>query len=128
MLKEIVIKANGHEMTLYMLYHFMNRLADRLPKVKETDLPDILLNSMYVSARPNKLKHLLKHDLKNSFYLWNEKKKLVIVVEENEKTHKINVLKTVYPSSSCYWIEDWSCKNTYNSRKTLAEVLKELNV
>ena len=125
-MEEIKISAKGQELTLYMVEHFLTRLDTRIPGVKLSDLPEIIRTSYYIDRRPNQLFHLLKHGVKASYYMWNKPKGVVMVVEENENTRKVNVLKTAYKAKTCFWIHDWAKKHPFKTWKFVGDVIKEL--
>jgi len=118
MMDRFTIGFNGTSRMFYIAPHFYDRLHERSDLM---GLRDSMLNSIYIAKRPNSLTTLLKYGLR-AFYLWDEANKLVYVIQEDRSTKRMNVLKTVYPSSESDWLLVWQAQNPKDKRRRFHEV------
>lgn len=102
--------------------HFWEQSEDRGFKFSQDQLISIVENSFVIKNRPRKKLILLKNNFQEAIYLWNQNKKCIIVLVENQLTHYFNIIKTIYHSSQSNWLIQWQNDTPKENRKKLLEI------
>lgn len=123
-MNEIEITFKNKARTFYVHPHFLVQLRERATHSDSPDAlltPDNLLNAVYIEDRPNNIAAIIKN-ARYAVFLWDDTNRLVFVIDENEKTKRLDTLKTVYASPGCDWLLRWQAAHPKAKRQRLRDV------
>ena len=87
-------------------------------------LRDLVYNSIVIVNRPRNLSILLKNNLRKAIYLYNKRRDLVFVLEEDTISGEYRIFKTIYKGSESMWVNDWMNQNQKDTRIKFKDYFK----
>lgn len=122
--KRVNLKTQGKQYEFIVTKHFRDKLEKISPCFNFNDIEETLFRSYVIKDRPRNILIILKHDLRKALYLYNRKKSIVIVLEENVVTKEYTIFKTVYSALESDWLQSWLSNHKKKDRICLSEYLK----
>jgi len=121
--KRVRIRIGQNDEELVVTKHFEEKLV--IENIcHNNSIVQAIYESIVITSRPRNVHILINNNFRNALYLYNDKFKAVMVLEEDTVSNEYRILKTVYTANRSGWMLEWLSQNPKFKRVSFSDYFR----